>query len=180
MNRQDINLKTHGSTHVKPSIPGYEHMDVGICHPEGMKLRVILWEKVILLLLKAYAVRCHYNAANFLTIIHQRHPIARPLGRGMRYLLWIQHLIITALNCICVNLSLNTMYRDCDNYMCPWSLLILPYHRFHTFGTTLRTQVVLRIYVSLNWISPGSNSGLASGWHQGIHWTNDALLSIGP
>ena len=30
-----------------------------------------------------YTVRCRYNAVNFLTNIHKRHPIARPLGRGM-------------------------------------------------------------------------------------------------
>ena len=38
-------------------------------------------------------VWCRYNAVNFLTNIHQRHPIARPLGWGMGCLLWIQHLI---------------------------------------------------------------------------------------
>ena len=38
-------------------------------------------------------VRCRYNAVNFLTNIHKRHPIARPLGRGNGCLLWIQHLI---------------------------------------------------------------------------------------
>ena len=38
-------------------------------------------------------VRCRYNAVNFLTNIHKRHPIARPLGRGMGCLLWIQRLI---------------------------------------------------------------------------------------
>ena len=36
---------------------------------------------------------CRYSAVNFLTNIHKRHPIARPLGRGMGCLLWIQHLI---------------------------------------------------------------------------------------
>ena len=40
-------------------------------------------------------VRCRYNAVNFLTNIHKRHPIARPLGRGMGCLLWIQRLIDT-------------------------------------------------------------------------------------
>ena len=30
---------------------------------------------------------------NFLTNIHKRHLIARPLGRGISCLLWIQHLI---------------------------------------------------------------------------------------
>ena len=34
-------------------------------------------------------VWCHYNAVNFLTNTHKRHPIARPMG----CLLWIQHLI---------------------------------------------------------------------------------------
>ena len=32
---------------------------------------------------KLSTVQCHYNAVNFLTNIHQRHPIARPSGRGM-------------------------------------------------------------------------------------------------
>ena len=40
-----------------------------------------------------YTVRCRYNAVNFITNIHKRHPMARPLGRGMGCLLWIQHLI---------------------------------------------------------------------------------------
>ena len=67
-------------------------------------------------------VRCRYNAVNFLKNINKRHPIARPLGRGMGCLLWIQHLIdilpqflqllmqyftilhriITALDCTCL------------------------------------------------------------------------------
>ena len=40
-------------------------------------------------------VRCCYNMVNFIKKnIHKRHPIARPLGRGMGCLfLWIQHLI---------------------------------------------------------------------------------------
>ena len=38
-------------------------------------------------------VRCRYNADNFITNIHKRHPMARPLGRGMGCLLWIRHLI---------------------------------------------------------------------------------------
>ena len=35
-------------------------------------------------------VRCRYNAVYFLQNPHNRHPIARPWGRAMRYLLWIQ------------------------------------------------------------------------------------------
>ena len=38
-------------------------------------------------------VQCRYNAVNFLKNIEKRHLIARPLGRGMVCLLWIQHLI---------------------------------------------------------------------------------------
>ena len=33
-----------------------------------------------------------YNAVNFLTNIHKRHPLARPLGWGKGCLLWIRHL----------------------------------------------------------------------------------------
>ena len=35
----------------------------------------------------------HYNAPNLHTNIPKRHSIARPLGRGMGCILWIQHLI---------------------------------------------------------------------------------------
>ena len=31
----------------------------------------------------AVALKCHYNAVNFLKNIHKWHPIASPLGRGM-------------------------------------------------------------------------------------------------
>ena len=71
-------------------------------------------------------VGCRYNAVKFLTNIHKRRHIARPLGRGMGCLWWIQHLIdiqpqflqlfmqyltilnrvITALDCICQTLIL--------------------------------------------------------------------------
>ena len=34
-----------------------------------------------------------YNVINSLTNIHKRHPIARPLGRGMGCLLWACHLL---------------------------------------------------------------------------------------
>ena len=39
-----------------------------------------------------YTVQCRYNAVNFITNI-KKHPIARPFGRGIRCILWIQHLI---------------------------------------------------------------------------------------
>ena len=38
-------------------------------------------------------VRCHYNAVSFLQTIHVRRPIARPSGRAMGCLLWVQPLI---------------------------------------------------------------------------------------
>ena len=40
-----------------------------------------------------YTVRCLFNAVNFLTNIHKRHPIACALGRCMWCLLCSQHLI---------------------------------------------------------------------------------------
>ena len=40
-----------------------------------------------------YTMQCRYNAVSFLTNTHKRHPVARPLGRGMGCLLCIQHLI---------------------------------------------------------------------------------------
>ena len=46
-----------------------------------------------IVLLYEVTVRCRYNAVNFLTSIHKRHPIARPSGWGMGCLLWIQRLI---------------------------------------------------------------------------------------
>ena len=41
----------------------------------------------------ANTVWCHYNAVNFLQNPHKRHPIACPLGWGMRCLLCVQTLI---------------------------------------------------------------------------------------
>ena len=38
-------------------------------------------------------MRCRYNTANFHQNIHERHTIARPSGRGMGCLLWVQPLI---------------------------------------------------------------------------------------
>ena len=40
-----------------------------------------------------HTVRCRYNAVKFLTNVHKRHRITRPLGRDMECLLWIQPLI---------------------------------------------------------------------------------------
>ena len=43
-----------------------------------------------------HTVRCCYNAVNFLQNHHKRHPIARPLGRDMGCLLWINTDIYSA------------------------------------------------------------------------------------
>ena len=42
-------------------------------------------------------VYCCYNTVNFLTNPHNRHPIARPSGRGMGCHLWVQSLICVLL-----------------------------------------------------------------------------------
>ena len=69
---------------------------------------------------KVSTVRCRYNRANFIKNIHERHHVARPLGRGTgchlciqpqfiilpQFLQWCMHYLdlldclITALNCI--------------------------------------------------------------------------------
>ena len=41
----------------------------------------------------AYTVWRRYNAVNFLTNIHKRHPMARPLAGPMGCLLLVQHLV---------------------------------------------------------------------------------------
>ena len=82
------------------------------------------WDVSALLWRYLNTVWCRYNAVNFLKNIHKRHPIARPLGRGMGCLLGIHHLsdilpeflqsfmqslaildrVITALDCITNNI----------------------------------------------------------------------------
>ena len=42
---------------------------------------------------ETHTVQRHYNLVNFLQNIHEGHPIARPSGRGMGCLLWVQPLI---------------------------------------------------------------------------------------
>ena len=58
--------------------------------------------------LKLGTVRCRYNAVNFLINIHKRHPIARPLGRGMGCLcgssMWIIF-CLSSCNYLCNNLQ---------------------------------------------------------------------------
>ena len=51
-----------------------------------------LWFKIghFPLTLGINTVQCHYNVVNFLQNIHNKHPIACPLGRGMGCLLWVQ------------------------------------------------------------------------------------------
>ena len=57
------------------------HINIGTCHG----FHVPLWY--------TYTVRCRYNAFNFHQNHHNRHPIARPSGRGIGCLLWVQALI---------------------------------------------------------------------------------------
>ena len=53
-------------------------------------------------------LRCRYNAVNFLQNYHNRHPIARPWGRGMGGLLWVWNLIYFLL----LQLQCPMYYRD--------------------------------------------------------------------
>ena len=49
-----------------------------------------------LVIVVQYAIlqlRCRYNAVSFLKNLHKIHSIARPIGRGMGRLLWIETLI---------------------------------------------------------------------------------------
>ena len=47
-------------------------------------------------------VRCCYNAVSFLQFPHNKHPISRPLGRGMGCMLWVSgliHALLLSLQC---------------------------------------------------------------------------------
>ena len=108
---------------------------------------MVIYYWVILL----HTVRCRYNAVNFITNIHKRHPMARPLGRGMGCLLWIQHLIdimsqflqllmqnlaildrvITALNCIMRNWPWSTLFESMDWYQAITWLSIMSSYVIH-------------------------------------------------
>ena len=62
-----------------------------VCHNVFVNVSLLLC--VLLCLSNKYTVRYRYNAVNFFKNIHERHPIARPLGRGMGCLLLVQPLI---------------------------------------------------------------------------------------
>ena len=75
----------------------------------------------------SHTVWCRYNVVNFITNIHKRHPMARPLRRGMGCLLWIQHLIDIMsqfLQFLMQNLSI--LDRVLTALDC-----IMPYHIYH-------------------------------------------------
>ena len=50
----------------------------------------IIVQTTILLLCHPYTVETLYNTVNFCCSTHKRHSIARPKGRGMGCLLWVQ------------------------------------------------------------------------------------------
>ena len=52
-------------------------------------------------------------------------------------------------------------------------------HHIHVIHHTFNSPWC-RTYVSVNWISIGSDNGLAPNRRQAIIWTNAGLLSIGP
>ena len=59
--------------------------------------------------------RCRYNGVNFLENFHKRHSIARPLGRLMGCLLWVQTLIHILSLSWCMQYH-NTLYRVITAY----------------------------------------------------------------
>ena len=86
----------------------------------------------------SHTVWCRYNVVNFITNIHKRHPMARPLRRGMGCLLWIQHLIDIMsqfLQFLMQNLSI--LDRVLTALDC-----IMPYHIYHI-------QYIIYIYHSI-------------------------------
>ena len=74
-----------------------------------------------------------------------------------------------------------------DVLLCAWSSSL---QHFEIISTWLQSDSMFtysklispsgRIYVSVNWVSIGSDNGLLPAWHQAITWTNAHLLSIGP
>ena len=70
---------------------GVSHELLGDNRPRniGIALYQDAYKHVEVVMCMQGTVRCRYNAVNFLTNIHKRHPIAHPLGRGMGFLLWI-------------------------------------------------------------------------------------------
>ena len=72
-------------------------------------------------------VRCRYNAVSFLHIPHNRHSIARPLGRGMGCLMWfscLSHvLLLSVQRCVWNRDKLNRVITalDCTDWL--WDTL---------------------------------------------------------
>ena len=75
----------------------------------------------------SHTVWCRYNAVNFITNIHERHPMARPLRRGMGCLLWIHHLIDIMSQFLQFSMqNLSILDRVLTALDC-----IMPYHIYH-------------------------------------------------
>ena len=73
-----------------------------VIHPIGTALCHFVRE------LMPITVPCRYNAANFVPIPYKRHLIARPSGRGMGCLLWVQILV----NFLLLSVQRNLWYRN--------------------------------------------------------------------
>ena len=111
-------------------------------------------------------LRCRYNAVNFLKNIHKRHPIARPLGRGMGCLLWIHHLIhilpeflqlfmqyitihdrvITALHC--------TLQSRLSDWLWSYSLVVNCWWYFDELVQERRNSSALAMELCLSYTNP--------------------------
>ena len=80
-----VNIGWKGGVHAQ-SCGHYVHLD---CHSSYMKSLSVSHSYFInIRVANMDTVRCRYNAINFVQNPHNRHPIARPWGRGMGRLLW--------------------------------------------------------------------------------------------
>ena len=80
-------LETEGARWSASMVLTWFSQNISVSVPEGLiwfNWMSCIWHNTM---------GCHYNAVNFHPNSYKRHLIARPLGRGMGCLLWIQHLI---------------------------------------------------------------------------------------
>ena len=100
LNHSDADQRKHQSSASLAFVRGIHRGPVNSPHKWPVTGKMFPFDGVIMQLGRggseeyfAYTVRCCYNTVNCLQNHHKRHPIARPLGRVMRYLLWVQTLI---------------------------------------------------------------------------------------
>ena len=96
-----------------------------------------------------YLVRCRYNAVNFLQNIHERHPIARPAGRGMGCFLCQGFSFWLIFSPIFCNDVYNTMLYWIFHY--PTTFYFFPSRKYPNFlwhFKNLLTEVVRQLFAT--------------------------------